>query len=549
MTLLAGTLSPTFQTSTTSYTDTVANSMATVALTPTLAHAKATVQVGGYDVASGQASPQLALAEGASRTMSVVVTPQCGTPTKTYSFVVTRAKSTVSTLADVLLGSDAVLTPAFSSSTTSYTASVANSVNSITVTPSTTHASAAVTVSGASVTSGQESGGVSLTVGGTVSIPVVVTAQDGTTTKTYTVAITRQPSHDDTLSGLAIDAGTITPAFSSTTLEYIVSVANSVALIKLTATATHSGASIANVAGVAITSGVQSSGLTVTEGGSDVLSVVVTAQDGTSVLTYKVTVRRACSVEATLSNLVPNHGTLSPSFSSGTLSYSDSVANGWVSVTLTPTTTHAKATVRVGGYAVVSGQASADIALFEGSSKTVLVVVTPQCGTPTKTYSFVVTRAKSDNAELAALTLSEDVHLAPAFSSSTEAYTGAVDNSVAAVSITGTTAHAAATLTVEGSAVVSGQTSVPITLPEGTPKTVTVVVTAQDGATAKTYTVAITRQPSHVCSLAALSSDTGSWSPVFSPALSAYTNSITATSVKAILTHAHHERLKCTSWS
>ena len=394
----------------------------------------------------------------------------------------------------------------------SYTAIVDNTVVSVAVHGVTVHAAATLAVESTAVASGQASAAIALPEGAAKTITVVVTAQDGTTTKTYTVAITRQPSHDDTLSGLAIDAGTITPAFSSTTLEYIVSVANSVALIKLTATATHSGASIANVAGVAITSGVQSSGLTVTEGGSDVLSVVVTAQDGTSVLTYKVTVRRACSVEATLSNLVPNHGTLSPSFSSGTLSYSDSVANGWVSVTLTPTTTHAKATVRVGGYAVVSGQASADIALFEGSSKTVLVVVTPQCGTPTKTYSFVVTRAKSPVSSLSSISLANDVVLTPAFSSSTTAYSAMVANSVSSITVTPSTTHVSATVTVNSASVTSAQASSGVSLTVGGTVSIPVVVTAQDGTTTKTYTVAIQRAASSDASLQSLVTSQGSLS-------------------------------------
>ncbi|MEI6377692.1 MAG: MBG domain-containing protein, partial [bacterium] len=72
----------------------------------------------------------------------------------------------------------------------SYTASVANSTTSITVTPTVTQANATVTVNGTSVTSGTASGSISLPVGPNT-ITVAVTAQDGVTVRSYTVAVTR----------------------------------------------------------------------------------------------------------------------------------------------------------------------------------------------------------------------------------------------------------------------------------------------------------------------------------------------------------------------
>lgn len=72
------------------------------------------------------------------------------------------------------------LSPAFNTATTSYTASVANSVNSVTIwaTANEEHA----TISG--------TGGKTLSVG-TNTFDITVTAEDSTTTKTYTITITR----------------------------------------------------------------------------------------------------------------------------------------------------------------------------------------------------------------------------------------------------------------------------------------------------------------------------------------------------------------------
>ncbi|MEY4387014.1 MAG: hypothetical protein RLY20_2297, partial [Verrucomicrobiota bacterium] len=87
------------------------------------------------------------------------------------------------------------LAPTFAAGTTNYTASVANATASITVTPTVADATATVQaqVNGggfSSVTSGSPSGALALNVGANT-VDVKVTAQDTTTIKTYTVAVTR----------------------------------------------------------------------------------------------------------------------------------------------------------------------------------------------------------------------------------------------------------------------------------------------------------------------------------------------------------------------
>ncbi|WP_159439859.1 Ig-like domain-containing protein [Pontibacter lucknowensis] len=85
--------------------------------------------------------------------------------------------------------SGTTLSPAFNANTVSYTASVANTVASVTVTPTKADANATVSINGTVLASGVTSRAVNLNVGSN-SIPVVVTAQNGTT-KTYTVNVTR----------------------------------------------------------------------------------------------------------------------------------------------------------------------------------------------------------------------------------------------------------------------------------------------------------------------------------------------------------------------
>ena len=83
------------------------------------------------------------------------------------------------------------LDQAFQADQTSYTATVGFLNTVTTVTPTTDDVNATVTVNGAVVISGTASGAISLDEGSNT-ITVIVTAEDGTTTKTYTVEVTRQ---------------------------------------------------------------------------------------------------------------------------------------------------------------------------------------------------------------------------------------------------------------------------------------------------------------------------------------------------------------------
>ena len=106
------------------------------------------------------------------------------------------ALSTDATLSDLSLGTGVTLSPAFASGTVTYTASVANSVDEVTVTPTTNHASATVEILDTDDNALDDADDmeddfqVALSVGDTV-IKVKVTAEDSTSTQTYTVTVTR----------------------------------------------------------------------------------------------------------------------------------------------------------------------------------------------------------------------------------------------------------------------------------------------------------------------------------------------------------------------
>ncbi|OAI56761.1 hypothetical protein AYO49_00600 [Verrucomicrobiaceae bacterium SCGC AG-212-N21] len=375
------------------------------------------------------------------------------------------------------------LTPAFASGTTSYTASVSNATTSITVTPTVADATATVKVNNVAVASGSASGAINLSVGNNV-ISTVVSAQDGTP-RTYTLTVTRAASSNADLASLVPSAGTLTPAFASGTTSYIASVSNATTSITVTPTVADATATV-KVNNVAVASGSASGAINLSVG-NNVISTVVSAQDGTP-RTYTLTVNRAQSSNANLANLVPSPGTLTPVFASGTTSYTASVSNATTSITMTPTVADATATVKINNVAVVSGSASGSISLSVGNN-VINTEVTAQDGTP-KTYTLTVSRAASSNADLVNLVPSTGT-LTPAFESGITNYAVSVPNATTSLSVTPTVAHANATVKVNNVAVASGSASGPISLNVGN-NVVAIAVTAQDG-TPKNYSLTVTR--------------------------------------------------------
>ena len=147
--------------------------------------------------------------------------------TGAQAYTVTVAPSANADLSALALSSGS-LVPAFSAGTTGYTASVAHAVTSLTVTPTVAASGATVTVNGTPVASGAASGPVTLNIGSNP-LTVVVTAPDGTTTKTYTVSAVRAPLQSvvDGASGMTVSIANSSPTctFTATSFAAVSSVA------------------------------------------------------------------------------------------------------------------------------------------------------------------------------------------------------------------------------------------------------------------------------------------------------------------------------------
>ena len=177
-----------FVSTTNRYTASVANDVDETTVTPTVNDdgAAYAIKLGGVADADGV----IPLAVG-SNVITIEVTAEDGNTVKTYTVTVTRAEppSTDAKLSNLTLSGVHIGT--FDPATTEYSASVANNVDETTVTATANDGGASHVVKLGGVADEDET--VELSVGANA-VSVVVTAEDGKTTKTYTVTVTRADS-------------------------------------------------------------------------------------------------------------------------------------------------------------------------------------------------------------------------------------------------------------------------------------------------------------------------------------------------------------------
>jgi hypothetical protein len=287
--LSSGTLTPVFAPDTLSYSAEVAHAVDSVMLTPSVADPNASVQVNGVPVASGSPSPAIPLQVGAN-SLVVEVTAQDGATRRSYTVALSRAPSSDARLSDLVLSSGTLI-PVFAPDTLNYSAEVAHAVDSVTLTPSVADPNASVQVNGVPVASGSPSPAIPLQVGAN-SLVVEVTAQDGATRRSYTVALSRAPSSDARLSDLVLSSGTLIPVFAPDTLNYSAEVAHAVDSVTLTPSVADPNASV-QVNGVSVASGFPSPAIPL-QVGANSLTVEVVAQDQLASTRYRIElIRRA----------------------------------------------------------------------------------------------------------------------------------------------------------------------------------------------------------------------------------------------------------------
>ena len=220
---------------------------------------------------------------------------------------------------------------------------------------------------------------------------------DGIATANVPVTVTiLQSGANANLSNLTISSGTLTPNFAATTTSYAVTVETPTGSVQVTPTTADAQATV-TVNGALVDSGTASSEIPLSAVDEPThIPVEVTAQNNTT-KTYTITVTQRLSNNANLSGLTISSGTLMPVFAVGTTDYGVDVGNAVTSVTVTPTTEHADATVTVNGALVPRGTASSEIPLSAVDEPThIPVEVTAANGMATKAYAIEVRRAEDE---------------------------------------------------------------------------------------------------------------------------------------------------------
>ena len=474
LTVSQGKLSPAFAITNLNYTDTIANAVTGLTITPVIYYAGATVTVNGTTVASG--SPVSIPVAIGTYNIYVIVKATDGT-SSTYTIKVTRL-SNYSALTSLIV-SQGKLSPVFTTGNLNYTDTVANTVSGLTVTPTLSNTTSTMTVNGTSVASGAASANIPVVVG-LNNITILLKAQDGTL-KTYTVTVFRLPAKSALLN-LTVSQGKLSPLFVNTNFIYTDTVANAITSLNVTPVVYYAGATV-TINGTQVASG--SPATIPVAVGTYNINVIVKAADGTSG-TYVIKITRLSNYAA-LTSLIVSQGKLSPVFTTANLNYTDTLANAVTSLTVTPTLSNTTSTVTVNGVAVASGSSSASIPVAVGTYN-INIVAKAQDGT-LKTYIIKVTRLSNYSA-LTSLIVSQGKS-SPVFTTANLNYTDTLANAVSGLTVTPTLSNTTSTVTVNGISVASGTASAVIPIAVGL-NNITILLKAQDG-TPKTYSIVVKR--------------------------------------------------------
>ena len=327
-------------------------------------------------------------------------------------------------------------------------------------------------------------------------IDIVVTAQDGETTKTYTVNVTRE--EDAYLNYLATDQTGPVPGFERTTYEYEVTVENDIE--ELTIIGMADDFANAEVTG---------NGKYTLKVGDNPIYIAV--RNGSTRKVYTVNIKRKGSSNTNLLYLTSTDGELEPLFDNSIDEYVMHLPNYKTKLALAYEAEH-NATVTILDNDLVAPES------------TVKVLVTAEDGTQ-RTIEIKVYLEDGGyfNSRLANLEVTEGT-ISPKFDPDTYDYTLTVNQDV-------TTAHIVATPE-ESTSTISGDG--PFELVLGRNKT-SVVVTALDGTTT-TYNLIIFRKDMDNADLTGLYTDIGELDPEFNPKIYNYTIKVPEETRKVHLT-------------
>jgi Cadherin-like beta sandwich domain len=195
LTVTSGILAPTFTPSTLNYAIDVATDITSVTVAATKSDPDAVMSssvTAGTGTATGQATIPLG-GPGTTTQVAITMTAPNGNA-KTYTITVNRAAPSSDANLSALMVSAGTLNPGFAAGTPTYTVTVPASVDSLTVTATKSDPNAVMSASGSVIApAGVLTGSVSspLGLGTTTLFTITVIAQDGVSTRPYTINVFR----------------------------------------------------------------------------------------------------------------------------------------------------------------------------------------------------------------------------------------------------------------------------------------------------------------------------------------------------------------------
>ncbi len=406
--------------------------------------------------------------------VTITVTPEDTTqPSKSYTITFDVAQSSNANLSNITINGDTI--QGFDSNDTDYEITVPSNTSQVDI--------EAELEDGRGTISG-DTGMQSLDYG-TNTFVVTGNSEDGTP-KDYTITITREKKHDDTLLDIKVDNVSV-EGFSQTDpdgTEYSVNdVPNSQETVNITVITSDEDALVSGTGDIPVSVG------------DNKLPITITAHDGTTTRTYYINVRRKDS-DASLKALTITSdpaGTWDQPFDPSITEYTYTVDRDEDEIEVSAEE------------ADVSGTGTYN----PQDDDTIQIMVTPEDG-QVEIYTIHIVKAKSDDADLASLEV-EGYTIDPNFDPDETEYSVTVPSNVDKVNIIATTSDRLATISGDGEQDVDyGANHLPV------------VVTPEDpNAQPKTYTIIVTRELSASVKLSDLTVD-GTTVPGFDPDRPAY---------------------------
>lgn len=432
-------------------------------ITPTVRNKFASYKI--YDINGDIVENEVDLITGTNIYM-IIVTAENGT-TSTYNLVVTRTNRSIATIDSLGIN----VTPTFDKNTFDYTITTDETsldlTNIVLTDPYATY-----TIEGNSDFTNDK----------VSEVLIKVTAEDGTTTNTYKITVTKIVSTDSRLEIFKLGNYEFTPKFDKDTTNYEVFIPSTLTqanleLKTLKNTAIIKSIMIDNNEQVISTSNTYSNSITIPDISSNSdITVIVKAEDD-SETTYTLTLTDEIVINNYLSTLNVSCGTLDPVFDRETNSYTVFTESGVTSCTVLATPEVSIATVTGNGdYTFPANDKYLDVPITVTSSRG-----------EDRVYNVRIRRPLSNESRLSSLTLGT-YEFDPVFQSDTYEYNVTVPNLINHLSkdnFTYTTIDPDSTVSFEEKDLESGIVT-----------KYTVTSTSEDGSNKSVYVLNVTREKS-----------------------------------------------------